>query len=454
MSDRIVVVEDDRELRSFLTEMLTQSGYEVAGFETADTALRALDTGSPPDLVITDLVLPGMRGQDLLTRLRERLPEVSVVIITAFGSIESAIELIKAGAYDYLTKPFGTDELLLSVHRALADSRLQREVAKLSRAGSGVPAGFVGTSEAMRELFRLIERAAPTARPVLITGESGTGKELVAHALHEGSRRGAFVAVNCGALPQALLESELFGHERGAFTGATRDKKGLLEAADHGTLFLDEIAELPLALQPKLLRALDAGEVRRVGATEPRYVDVRVVAATNRDLEEEVRQARFREDLFWRLNVLHVHVPPLRDRSADIPLLAEHFLASGETSAPHERRRISTEAMALLSAYPWPGNVRELRNAIERAATLTTATEIRAEDLPPRIREAASTITTLSDASARRLSLRELERAYILEVVRQVGGNRSRAAELLGLDRKTLYRKLEEYREEGVSIIP
>jgi DNA-binding NtrC family response regulator len=340
------------------------------------------------------------------------------------------------------------------VHRALADSRLTREVARLSRAGSGVPAGFVGASEPMRELFRLVERAAPTARPVLITGESGTGKELVAQALHEGSHRGAFVAVNCGALPLALLESELFGHERGAFTGATRDKKGLLEAADHGTLFLDEIAELPPALQPKLLRALDAGEVRRVGATTPRYVDVRVIAATNRDLEEEVRQGRFREDLFWRLNVLHVHVPPLRERPADVPLLAEHFLGSGGATAPHERRRISADAMALLVAYPWPGNVRELRNAVERAATMTTITEIRPEDLPPRIRDAAGTVATLTDATARRLSLRELERAYILEVVRQAGGNRSRAAELLGLDRKTLYRKLEEYREEGVSIIP
>src|SRR5437762_2549842 len=230
MPERIVVVEDDRELNAFLTEMLSQSGYQAVGFETADAALHALAADDGADLVITDLILPGMRGQELLTHLRERRPELSVVIITAFGSIESAIELVKAGAYDYLTKPFGTDELLLTVQRALADSGPRREVARQSRAGSGVPAGFVGNSEPMRELFRLVQRAAQTSRPVLVTGESGTGKELVARALHEGSGRSAFVAVNCGAIPLELLESELFGHERGAFTGATRDKKGLLEA--------------------------------------------------------------------------------------------------------------------------------------------------------------------------------------------------------------------------------
>ncbi|MBI4503755.1 MAG: sigma-54-dependent Fis family transcriptional regulator [Gemmatimonadetes bacterium] len=450
MLDRIVVVEDDRELNSFLTEMLTQAGYEAVGFETADAALRALSAGDA-DLVITDLILPGMRGQELLTQLRQRRPELNIVIITAFGSIESAIELVKAGAYDYLTKPFGNDELLLTVQRALADSGSGREMARLSRAGSAVPPGFVGSSEPIRALFRLVQRAAHTARPVLITGESGAGKELVARALHQGSGRPTFVAVNCAALPRELLESELFGHERGAFTGATRDKKGLLEAAHRGTLFLDEIGELPLALQPKLLRALDAGEVRRLGASEPRHVDVRVIAATNRNLEDEVHEGRFREDLFWRLNVLHIHVPPLRERGSDIRLLAEQFLEAS-TAGALLKRRISAQAMTLLDAYPWPGNVRELRNAIEQAATLASGAEIRPEDLPPRVREGAGMVATLTDASARRLSLRDLERAYILEVVRQAEGNRSRAAEVLGLDRKTLYRKLEEYREQGVSI--
>jgi two-component system response regulator PilR (NtrC family)/two-component system response regulator HydG len=452
--ERIVVVEDHRDLREFLAEALGEAGYSVEAFPTADAALPRLLAGEPADLVVTDLVLPGMRGHELLQEIRARRPELNVVVITAFGSIDSAIEMMKAGAYDYLTKPFGTDELLLTVERALQESRLRREVARLSRAAAAPPPGFVGASRPMQELFQLLGRIADSGHAVLITGESGTGKELVAHSLHRYSSRSAFVAVNCAALPEHLLESELFGHVKGAFTGADRDKVGLFHAADGGTLFLDEVGELPPALQPKLLRVLESSEVRRVGATEAHRVDVRLVAATNRDLEEEVREGRFREDLFWRLNVLHVVVPPLRERTADIPLLAEHFLAVSGTPAGASRpgaRRISREALAMLTSYPWPGNVRELRNAIARAATLATTDVVHPEDLPPRVREVGRTATLVADASQRQLPLRELEREYILEVLRQTGGNKSRAAEILGLDRKTLYRKLAEFGQDTPS---
>jgi DNA-binding NtrC family response regulator len=439
--ERILLVEDDRELRVFLEEVMGEAGYLVTACPSADRALGHLTGGGDPDLVVTDLMLPGMRGHELLREVRRIRPDLHVVAITAFGAIDSAIELVKAGAFDYLTKPFGSDEFLLTLDRALDDSRPRRERARSTRAAVDAPPGFIGGSRAMQELFRLIQRAAPSAFPALITGESGTGKELVARALHDASRRGPFIVVNCAALPEHLLESELFGHEKGAFSGADRENPGLFQAAHGGTLFLDEVGELPTPLQPKLLRALENGEVRPVGSTRSRTVDVRVVTATNRDLEQEVEEGRFRADLYWRLNVVHLHVPALRERPADIPLLAEFFLG---------QRSITSEAMAVLTAYPWPGNARELRNALERAATLSAAEVIGVEDLPPRVREAGRAAALLGEASRKELSLRELERAYILQVLQQVNGNKSRAAEILELDRKTLYRKLEEWGETGV----
>jgi len=442
MTDHIVIVEDDRELRMLLRETLTDAGHTVSDFANAESALGYLTGSGPADLVITDLILPGMRGNELLREIRTRRPEVNVMVVTAFGSIDSAIELVKAGAFDYLTKPFGTDEMLLSVDRALSESRLRREVARLSRTVRTPLPGFIGASRAMDELFALIQRVGPSQRAALISGESGTGKELVARAIHATSGRGAFVAVNCSAFPENLLESELFGHEKGAFTGAGRDKPGLFETAHRGTLFLDEVTEMPASLQPKLLRALESGEIRRVGATNTRMVDVRVIAASNQNLEEAVAQGRFREDLFWRLNVVQIPVPPLRQRVADIPLLVEHFL---------DGRAIAPEAIAVLAAYPWPGNVRELRNAIERAMTLSASEAIQVADLPPRIREEGTAAVLVSEASRKQVPLRVLERDYILEVLRQVGGNKSRAAEILGLDRKTLYRKLDEYAAEADS---
>ena len=437
MSEHIILVEDDRELRAFLAEALDDAGYSVGDFATADAACDYLRRGGRADAVVTDLIMPGMRGHELLHEIRTLRPELNVVIITAFGAIDSAISLVKAGAYDYLTKPFSTDELLLSLERALEESRLRREVARLSRAAvAGLP-GLIGASRAMQEVYDLVHRVAAASFPVLITGESGTGKELVARAVHQLSRReGRFVAVNCAALPENLLESELFGHEKGAFTGADREKAGLLETANRGTLFLDEVTELPAALQPKLLRALEEGEVRRVGATQTRRFDVRFVSASNRDVEDAVARGAFRDDLYWRLHVLHVHLPPLRERVPDIPLLAEHFLAG---------RKVSRDAMNLLTAYAWPGNVRELRNALERAVAMARTGEVTPADLPPRIRDAVGTVDVVADASRRALPLRDLEREYILEVLRQNDGNKSRTAEILGVDRRTLYRKLDEY---------
>jgi DNA-binding NtrC family response regulator len=459
VSDHVLVVEDDGELREFLVEVLNTAGHSTTGYPTADAALRAIAEDAPADVVVTDLIMPGMPGAELLRALRRQRPELNVIVMTAFGSIDSAVELVHAGAYDYLTKPIATQELLLAVGHALDQSRLRREVARLGRSAMAAGlSGFLGASQAMQDLLALVLRAAQSRHPVLITGESGTGKELVARAIHQASGHGAFVAVNCGALPEQLLESELFGHEKGAFSGADRAKPGLFETADGGVLLLDEIADLPLALQPKLLRALENGEVRRVGATESRNLDVRVIAATNRDLDAEVLAGRFREDLFYRLNVLHISTPPLRERAADIPLLAEHFLhsdkAEGNAVNLPRPRRISPEAMALLTTYPWPGNVRELRNAIQRAAVVATGEEVRPEDLPTRIREASRAAPLVGESADRALPLRDVERLYILEVLRQAGGNKSRAAELLGLDRKTLYRKLEEYRLDMESPTP
>lgn len=444
MSDQILLIEDDRELRAFLTELLEASGYRISAHASAGSAVKSLGSGEEFDLVVTDLVLPGMSGQELLAHVRREAPELNVVVVTAFGSIDSAIELVKAGAFDYLTKPVASDELLFAIDRALTESKARRANAREAR-GRMPPAGFIGASQPMQELYRLLTRAAASPYPLLLTGESGTGKDLLARAAHNASGRSSFVAINCAAMPETLLESELFGHERGAFTGADRARPGLFETAHGGSLFLDEVGELPLNLQPKLLRALEHGEVRRVGATEARRFDVRIIAATNRDLEDEVRKSRFREDLFWRLNVLQLTVPPLRERPADIPLLAEHFLQKTRNSLRYGAGGgLAPSVMALLMAYSWPGNVRELRNVIERAVTLRSGAEVLPDDLPAHIRRAGSTAARITDSVERQHTLRELEHAYILEVLRAVGGNKSRAAELLDLDRKTLYRKLEE----------
>jgi DNA-binding NtrC family response regulator len=383
--------------------------------------------------------------------VRATRAEAPVIVITAFGSVEQAVEMVKAGAYQYLTKPFEIREILRLVEEALAGSAAQREQARLRREKPASPQRLIGASRPMRELFERIALAAQSASTVIIMGESGTGKELIARAIHDMSeRKGAFVPVNCAAIPAELIESELFGHTGGAFTGAKQPRAGLIEASDGGTLFLDEIGDLPLSVQPKILRSLQEGAVRRVGSNTEKPVNLRVVAATNRDLEQDVRNGRFREDLFWRLNVIRLKAPTLRERPFDIPLLVEHFVNKAAEAAKKPPLDVSSETLAVLTAYSWPGNVRELENAIERAVAFARGASLTPDDMPERVRTSGSASALIARSAEQHMTMRELERAYILEVLRRTSGNKSRAAELLGLDRKTLYRKLDEYRADGV----
>jgi DNA-binding NtrC family response regulator len=454
MKERLLIAEDDADMRDLLQEDLEHAGYETIVAIDGKAALERIKREREPiDLVITDVRMPGLKGDALLQAVRDERAEAPVIVITAFGSVEQAVQMVKAGAFQYLTKPFEIRELLLLIEAALKQSAPQREQARLRRELPGAPARIIGASRPMRELFDLIARVAPSTSTVLITGESGTGKELVARAAHESSgRRGAFVPVNCAAIPADLIEAELFGHTGQAFTGARQARAGLFEAADGGTLFLDEIGELPLAVQPKLLRALQEGAVRRVGEDREREIKVRTVAATNLDLEGEVRAGRFREDLYWRLNVIHLRVPPLRERRFDIPLLVEHFIVSAAEAMGMPPLDVAPEALAILTAYSWPGNVRELENAVERAIALAEGARLLPTDLPERVRSSGATAALIARARERRLTLRELERDYILETLRETGGNKLRAAEALGVDRKTLYRKLDEYRAEDPTL--
>jgi len=452
---RVLVAEDDAALRELLVEVLTGAGHRVTAVPNGAEALARLTASGAFDVVLTDVVMPGIGGEAVLVGAQERAPGVPVILMTAFGSIDAAVRMVRAGAFDYVTKPVGTAELLQAIARAVRESQ-QRSTTELASVPdlsttpgispllrSRVFGGLIAESDSMRSLLDLVERVAPSPHPVLLTGESGTGKEVLAHAIHALSQRGPFIIVNCGAIPEQLIESELFGHERGAFTGADRERPGLVAAAEGGTLFLDEIGELPLALQPTLLRFLESGEARRVGATESRRYDVRVIAATHRDLEGETRAGRFREDLFWRLNVLPLDVAPLRERTADVLPLARKFIGeSGRTFT------LDPGTEALLTTYTWPGNVRELRNAMHRAATFAKGQLVSPDDLPPRLREANRAAALVAHASQQLLPLRAVERAYVLDIVRRTDGNKSRAAEILGLDRKTLYRKLAEYAQE------
>jgi DNA-binding NtrC family response regulator len=361
--------------------------------------------------------------------------------------------MVKAGAFQNLTKPFENRDLLRITEEALDHSAPQREQARLRRQLPSTPAKIIGASRPMQNLFEQIGLAARSPSTVLVTGESGTGKELVARAIHDLSgRKGQFIPVNCAGIPAELIESELFGHMGGAFTGAKQARAGLFEAADGGTIFLDEIGELSLPIQPKLLRVLQDGAVRRVGANVERRVDVRVVAATNSNLEEEVNRGRFRDDLFWRLNVIRLRVPALRDRVMDIPLLVGHFIEKYCAAANRPPLEVSPEALAILTAYSWPGNVRELENAIDRAIAFSQGAILTPEALPERIRSSGAAAVVIARASEKTLSMREVEREYILEILCRTDGNKKRAAELLGMDRKTLYRKLDEYRSEDPSL--
>ncbi len=447
---RILVVDDDRASCELLREIFADQGWTA---ETAQTPARALAlaASAPFDLVVSDVNLEAEQsGLDLLRSLRERCP---VILVTGFGTLSAAVEAAREGAWDFISKPFKVEEVIATARRAMehADA-IEDADAPAAISARYEEAGLTGRAPAMIELYKEIARVAPSRSTVLVVGESGTGKELVARAVRKHSPRaeGPFVAVNCGALTETLLEAELFGHVRGSFTGAHADRKGLWEEAEGGTLFLDEIGETSPALQVKLLRALQEGEIRRVGASRTTSVDARVVAATNRDLEKEVKAGKFREDLFYRLSVVMLHVPPLRDRRGDIPLLAERFLRATSASA-NRRLRFAQGTLAMLAAYDWPGNVRELESAVEYAALHARGAEVAPEDLPAKLQafEARTRLATdpspLAALYADLPALDELERRYLIYVLERVHGNRTRAAEVLKIDRRTLYRMAERF---------
>jgi two-component system response regulator AtoC len=438
---RILVVDDDEITCNLLEEVLSKEGYAV---QKALNGRQAIDQGEKQtyDVVLTDIKMIGVDGMEVLRAYRLKSPETIIIMMTAFGSIETAIRAIKEGAYDYVSKPFKLDEIKLTIQRALGQKRLLEEnihyrqelITKYKLEN------IVGRSTQMLQVYKTIARVAESRSTVLLMGESGTGKELIARAIHFNSPRGPrpFVAVDCSSLAETLLESELFGHVRGAFTGAVTAKKGLFEEADSGTCFLDEIGDISPAMQAKLLRVLQEHEIKRVGGTETIKIDVRIVAATNKNLEELVAEKKFREDLFYRLNVVSIHLPSLRERPDDIPLLADHFLRKFAAQNNKPASRISPEAMDVLIRYRWPGNVRELENVIERTATLSSTNLMLPEDLPRRLQLEPAQMDLKSLPS--RISLSELEKLYIQKVLEETGGNKKRAADILGIDRRTLYR--------------
>jgi DNA-binding NtrC family response regulator len=443
----ILVVDDDAEMRDLVCDVLRDRGHQVTAIGSGQEALKLLGQEDYA-LVLTDLRMKGMHGTELLNEVKRAYPDVGVILMTAFGSVETAVEAMKHGASDYLTKPVKNEELIRVVERGIREASLRREVNRLRREVHKEYSfhQILGKSKPMQEVFDLIRRVADSPTNVLITGESGTGKELVAKAIHYNSdRRDApFIPVNCAAIPEQLLESELFGHMRGAFTDAKMDKRGLFEEAQKGTLFLDEISELPLMLQAKLLRAIQEKEVRRVGANKPIAVDVRIIAATNLNLGEEVKAKRFREDLYYRLNVIELKLPPLRERREDIPLLVDAFLKKCGEARGKMVKGVSEAALAMLIDYTWPGNVRELENVIERAVTLSRGEKISPDDLPPTVQGARGDRRVLDEAAERTLPLHEIEKEYIKKILEKTGGNKYQAAHALGIDRKTLYRKLAE----------
>jgi two-component system response regulator AtoC len=447
---RVLVVDDEENLRLVLRTFLRKQGYEVETAANAEAALALVDAFAP-DFVLTDVRMPGMSGIALTAALRERGAQAVVILMSAYGSVDLAIEGMKAGAYDYFAKPFKQDEVLLVLRKAEERESLRRENRALRQAltQDGTFSGMTGRSEKMRVVFRTLEKVADYKTTVLIEGESGTGKELVARALHERSSRAprGFVAVNCGAIPGALLESELFGHKRGAFTDATSDKRGLFEEADGGTLFLDEIGELPLALQVKLLRALQEGIIRRLGDTRDVKIDVRVVAATVRDLGLEVKEGRFREDLYYRLNVLPLRVPPLRERREDIPLLVEHFVAKNNARLGTKMRGVHPRALELLLEYPWPGNVRELENTMERSVVLAEGDVLDATDLPERLRAGKDAVQATLDTGELSIkkTTRVIEETLIRRALDKTRGNRTAAAKLLEISHRALLYKIKDY---------
>ncbi len=453
MPGRVLVVEDEREMRAMLEKGLTRRGFAPVALPSADEALARL-AAEDFDVVLTDLRMPGMDGLALCERIVLNRPDIPVVVVTAFGSLETAVAAIRAGAYDFVTKPIDVDALVLVLERAVQHRALRDEVRRLRQelGRRGDDGAVVGDSPPMKQAYALIDRVADLDSTVLITGESGTGKEVAARAVHTRGRRkdGPFVAINCAAMPEALLESELFGHAKGAFTDAKAARSGLFVQANGGTLFLDGVGEMPLGLQPKLLRALQERVMRPVGGDHEVSFDVRVVAATNRDLEGMVEEGRFREDLYYRLNVVQMELPSLRSRGGDILLLAQHFIEHFAARANKRVTGLNESVAERLMSYSWPGNVRELRNCIERAVAVTVTERLAVDDLPEKIRAyRASHVVVASGDPSELTTLEEVERRYILRVMEEVKGNKSLAAQILGLDRKTLYRKLDRIKGSG-----
>ena len=443
--ERILVVDDEEQMRDLLAKVLERKGFQTSVCGDGTEALAFLEK-EPVDLVVTDVRMPGLGGMEALRAVKELNPDIVVIIMTAFGSIDQAVQAVKEGAYDYINKPFKIDEMLLTIEKSLDERHLRHEVSAL-RQEIRTRYHFenlIGKSRPMQEVFGLIEQVAGSRSTVMVYGKSGTGKELVAKAVHYNSPRSTknFVTVNCAAIPAELLESELFGHERGAFTGAIATKVGKFELATGGTLFLDEVGSMRLDLQAKILRALQEREVERVGGSRTIKIDVRVIAATNRDLKKAVEEGAFREDLYYRLNVVPITLPDLKDRPEDIPLLANHFVQKFGQESNSGIREISKEAMAILISHTWPGNVRELENVIERAATLGRGPAVQPSDLPPHL---AGGTNPLERALAKEATLEDLEKDYIAMILRRTKGHQIRAASILGIDRRTLYRKIRRY---------
>ncbi|HKR78868.1 MAG TPA: sigma-54 dependent transcriptional regulator [Nitrospira sp.] len=450
---KILVVDDDAVARDLLAEALKKEGYSVEAYGSGEEAIARGREGRV-DLVLTDIRMRAVDGLTVLREFKRMSQDTAIVVLTAFGSLEGAIEAIKQGAYDYLAKPFKKEEIKLVVQRSLDHCRLLRENTKFReelKKSKDEWSPLVGSSPAMLEVYKLVARVSESRSTVLLQGESGTGKELIARAIHGNSPRRdkAFLPVNCGALPDTLLESEMFGYEKGAFTGAVGTKTGLFESANGGTLFLDEIGELGQALQVKLLRVMQDHEVRRVGGTSSIKVDVRIIAATNRDLEQFVKDGKFRDDLFYRLNVVRITLPSLKEREEDIPMLAHHFLQKCAAGATTAVRGFHPDTLDCLKRYRWPGNVRELENAIERAVSLSHGPLLTPDDLPDQIRQASTASELKPDASEAiesvYLTLEEVEKRHLIRVLKETKGNKVKAAKILGIDRRTLYRMAERF---------
>jgi two-component system response regulator HydG len=444
---KILVVDDDLEMCRLLSDVLNQEGFSAL---TISDSLEASKTIKKEefDVIVTDLRMKGLKGLDLLEEAGRMASLTPVIIITAFGTIESAIQAMKMGAYDYITKPFQIDEFVLTVRKALENRLLKKEIVRLRKE---VESRYhfhhlIGKSPSMQSIYDLIERIGDSTSNVLITGESGTGKELVARAIHyNGIRKeGPFIPINCAAIPETLLESELFGYKKGAFTDAKTDKKGLMVEAAEGTIFLDEVAEMSPLFQAKLLRVIEQREVRPLGDTNSYPIDVRIISASNRDIKNLIQQGRFREDLYFRMKVIDIELPPLRERREDIPLLVDHFINQFRNKPNRKISGVSEEALKVLMNYSWPGNVRELENIIQRAIALCRHELILPEDLPTSMLGEQNAESLLEKGLHKKYTLDQLEKEYIKKVLVEAGGNRSKAAEILGLDRKTLYRKIEE----------